>query len=84
MLRREPVLSIAKANSVVIGLQLVWRAGRGVPRGRTTGRAVGFSSPSGLVWLTLSLLSVADEPLLISVVTSGDVRHESKCSGAGR
>ncbi len=69
---------------MVIALQLVWRAGRGLPRGRSTGRAVGFSIPSGLVWLTLSLLSVADEPLLISVVPSGDVRHENKCSGRGR
>ncbi len=55
LLRREPALSIAKANSVVIGLRLVWMAGRGLPIGRTIGRAVGFSLPWGRVWLTHSL-----------------------------
>ncbi len=75
LLRRELALRTAKTNSAVIGLQLVWRAGHGLPRGRAKGRAVGLSPHRGIVWLilfplSLCSLSVPDERLPVSVVPS--------------
>ncbi len=79
-------MSTVKANSAVICLQLVCRAGSGLLRDRAKGRAVGFSPPSGFLWLTFSplslcALSVPGVPLPISVFPSGHGQHEIKYSG---